>query len=265
MRKIGINTRATRGLEYEDYVKAISELGFEATFTGVWDDQTMDMLTNLFARYGIAYEFIHSPFHHINDMWLDTEEGEQMHREILQSIDLCARLGVPVDVIHLSSGNTPPSISELGQKRYAELVEHAEKKNVLLAFENLRKLANVAWAMETFADSPNVGFCWDCGHELCFTPDIEFMRLFGKKLLCTHIHDNRGISCIDDHYLPFDGKLDYNRFAEHIRNSGYTGTLTLEVSQHHDDRYQDFSPMEFLERAAAAAKKLRDITDNLSQ
>ena len=262
MRKCGINFKAHHGMGDEDYIKCMKEVGFDATFTGMIELERHLQVNEWFAKHGISHDFIHSHFGHINDMWLDCEEGEQMMRDLLESVDRCALLNVPVCVVHLSSGENPPSITDIGRRRYTELVEYAAKKNVKIAFENLRKLANVAWTMETFSDCENVGFCWDTGHELCYTPNVEFMALFGSRLMCTHIHGNRGIPRADDHLLPFDGALNWDRFAEHIRNSGYTGTLMLEVtSRKVPEIYGSMTAEEYLLRAATAAKRLRDMVD----
>ena len=160
----------------------------------------------------------------------------------------------------MSSGNTPPPITDIGRARYEKLVEYAMKKNVKVAFENLRKSANFAWAMETFEHNPMVGFCWDCGHEACYQNGREFMPWYGERLICTHIHDNCGLQDADDHLLPFDGTVDFNRFAEHIRNSGYKGSLMLEVFNivH---RYDDLTAEQFLEKAAGVVNKLVKMTD----
>ena len=262
MRKCGINFKAHHGMGDEDYIKCMKEVGFDAVFTGMIEPERHPQVNEWFAKYGLSHDFIHSHFGHINDMWLDCEEGEQMNRDLLESVDRCAQLSVPVCVVHLSSGPNPPSITDIGRRRYTELVEYAAKKGVKIAFENLRKLANVAWTMEAFADCEHVGFCWDTGHELCYTPNVEFMALFGKRLMCTHIHDNRGIPCADDHMLPFDGKLNWDRFAEHIRNSGYDGTLMFEVtSRKIPELYETITAEQYLIKAAAAAHKLRDMVD----
>ena len=263
MRKCGINFNACHGLEDEEYLRFIKEQGLDALFTGMLEEERHARLNELCAKHGLSHDFIHSHFGHINDMWLDCLEGEQMYADLIASVDRCAMLNVPVCVVHLSSGENPPSITDVGRRRYTELVEYAARKNVKIAFENLRKLANVAWTMEAFAHCPHVGFCWDTGHELCYTPNVEFMSLFGDRLMCTHIHGNRAIPCADDHLLPFDGKLNWDRFAQHIRNSGYTGTLMLEVtSRKVPEIYGNMEPKAYLERAATAIKRLRDMVDN---
>ncbi len=267
MRKIGINLGAVEDICDERYIELISELGFEATFSGIMADRArQDRLAELLAKRNISYEFIHSDFSHINDMWLEGEDGDAMCRTIADEITRTAELSIPAIVVHLSSGNTPPSVSDIGKKRYTYLVEHAAQKKVAIAFENLRKLDNVTWAMDEFEKADNVGFCHDCGHENCYTQGIEFMPLFGKRLLCTHIHDNRGIKDCDDHMLPFDGTVDYLRYAEHIRASGFTGTLMLEVfkNKRYGEQmatYDSLSSEAFLSRAADAAKRLREMVD----
>ena len=183
-----------------------------------------------------------------------------MLSELMNCVDHCVIANAPIAVIHMSSGNTPPPITDIGRARYEKLVEYAMKKNVKVAFENLRKSANFAWAMETFEHNPMVGFCWDCGHEACYQNGREFMPWYGERLICTHIHDNCGLQDADDHLLPFDGTVDFNRFAEHIRNSGYKGSLMLEVFNivH---RYDDLTAEQFLEKAAGVVNKLVKMTD----
>jgi sugar phosphate isomerase/epimerase len=262
MRKIGINMHAVRGLSDEEYVKTIKELGFGAVFTGVPSSETAKKWNELFAKYDIAWETMHSPFHHINDMWLDNEDGARMHQDLLHAVDMCAEAGVPITVIHLSSGFTPPDLTPLGHKRYDAIVEHAAKKGVTLAFENLRKLGNFAYFMERYENAPNVAFCWDNGHENCYTPDFEFMPLFHKRLVCTHLHDNDGGRGNDQHWLPFDGVVNFDRVAEHLRNSPFKGTLMLEVGCGDKNRYPNITSEAYLQRAADAIKRLRDMVED---
>ncbi len=257
MRKLGINLHAMPGLSDEAYVKTMAGLGFSATFTG---PRNYVENAELFAANGIAYESVHAPFKGINAIWLAGEDGDAMYKELADCVDGCAAASVPIMVVHLSSGQTPPSITDIGRARFANLVEYAAKKNVLIAFENQRMLGNLAWALETFG--PDVaGFCWDCGHESCFTPGREYMPLFGDRLEFLHIHDNYGVFNEDKHLLPFDGGIDFHRFAEHIRRSGFTGTLMLEAIAKNSNAYDLLTPEEYLAKAAIAAKRLATLVN----
>ena len=258
MRKIGINIVTIPGVNDADFLRMASELGFGAIFTGMREVAQQLAYAAEMARCGLEYETIHAPFSHINDIWLEGDDGEAMLKELTGCVDRCAQVGARIAVVHLSSGNNPPSITDIGRARFSRLVEHAAKNNVRIAFENQRKLANLAWAMETFGNE--AGFCWDCGHESCFTPGREYMPMFGARLICTHIHDNEGVYNQDDHLLPFDGKIDYSRFAEHIRKANYTGSLMLEVA-YNRPCYAEMSVETYLQRAADAAKKLVQMVD----
>ncbi len=261
MRIIGICLHAIHGLSDEDFIKKAVSLGFGSTFTGARaTNSEQAALAALLAKHGMIYENLHAPYRGINDIWLPGEAGDAMLRSMMDCVDRCEAADVHIMVTHLSSGMTPPSITDLGRDRFARLVDYAAAHRVKIAFENQRKLANLAWAMETFP-SDVAGFCWDCGHESCFTPGREFMPLFGDRLLCTHIHDNSGEWNADHHLLPFDGAINYDRFAEHIRQSGYQGSLTLEIMAGHHPMYADYSIDQYLEKAAAAIRRLRTMAD----
>ena len=262
MRQIGINFNAMAGLSAEEYAARAKALGFDTIFSGT--KKTLEEqveLANIFASNGLIYENLHAPFGHINDMWLAGEDGDRMLDDLLFSVDACVAAGAPISVIHLSSGENAPSITDIGRGRYDKLINYAASKNITLAFENQRKIGNIGWVFDEYADCDTVRFCWDCGHEACFTMGREYMTLFGKKLVCTHIHDNSTVYNKDQHKIPFDGKIDFDRFAEHIRNSGYTGPLTLEILARSSDLYVDMNIDDYLQKAAAAIKKLRVMVD----
>lgn len=261
MRKIGINIGAKNGLKLEEGARELADLGFEAVFTGVPDPECAERIGNALAANGLSWDTMHAPFGHINDMWHDTEGGIVMYRELTEGVDRCREMGVPILVVHLSAGHFPPSLTDIGRARFSSLVEYAVGKGVQIAFENQRMLANIAWAFEEFAGVPEVGFCYDCGHEFCFTPGRQYMPLFGNRLICTHIHDNDCEYDHDLHLIPFDGKADFDRVARQIRESGFEGTLMLEVIARNSNVYDDMDAHTYLSRAAAAAKRLRAMVD----
>ncbi|MBQ7313006.1 MAG: hypothetical protein IJW81_05435, partial [Clostridia bacterium] len=144
MRTIGINLHAAKGLTDGEYLREIASLGFGTIFSGVLPPERQTAIADLCARYGIQYETLHAPFGHINDIWLADDNG--MLDELRHCIDHCVLAGVPIAVVHLSAGMNPPSITDIGRERFARLVDYAAEKNIIVAFENQRKLANIAWA-----------------------------------------------------------------------------------------------------------------------
>ena len=261
MRRIGINLNAKKGLQTADYIKVAHDVGFGAMFTEVPDERELFVIANALAANGMTYDMIHAPFDGINAVWLAGEEGEHMLSRLLCAVDRCHMAGIPIAVVHLSSGKTPPAVSDMGRVRFERLVEHAAQKNVKIAFENQRQLENITWAFRHFASAENVGFCFDCGHEGCFTPGLSFLPIFGKKLLCTHLHDNSCLPDQDLHQIPFDGRLNFGSVTKGIRDSGYRGTLMLECFAENSDAYRLMSCENYLAKAALAAKRLRRMTD----
>ena len=70
---------------------------------------------------------------------------------------------------------------------------------VKIAFENTGRLDYLDAVLNAFKEYDNVGFCYDSGHQLCYTPDTDVMELYGNRLICTHLNDNLGVS-------DFEGK-----------------------------------------------------------
>ena len=261
MREIGINIGAHRDMNVATFCATIRDLGFTRVFSGATDPEKVRKHAERVAAAGLCYDTLHAPFKGImNAIWGEGDEGEDTLRQITDCVDLCAEIGAPIAVVHLSAGEAAPPPTDVGRSRFIRLVEHAVGKGVKIAFENQRKLANIAWAFEEFRDVPEVGFCWDCGHEGCFTPGRRYMPLFGSRLICTHIHDNNGILNTDQHLLPFDGCLDFGYVAEALRGADPTVPLVLELKRG-AEIYADMSDEDYLIRAAAAVKRLRDMID----
>lgn len=258
MREIGINIGARKDMDVATFCATIRDLGFTRVFSGATNPDKVRRHAEHVAAAGLCYDTLHAPFKGImNAIWSEGDEGEDTLRQIIDCVDLCTEIGSPIAVVHLSAGEAAPPPTDVGRSRFIRLVDHAVGKGVKIAFENQRKLANIAWAFEEFRDVPEVGFCWDCGHEGCFTPGRRYMPLFGDRLICTHIQDNEGIYNKDTHLIPFDGGLDFDYVAEALRSAPEV-PLTLELKRKAVP-YEGMSDEDYLARAAAAVKRLRDM------
>ena len=261
MRQLGINLGARKEMDLPTFCAFIRDLGFSRVFSGSTEPDKVRAQAETVHKAGLCYDTLHAPFKKIiNHIWYEGDEGEDTLRQLMTCVDLCAEIGAPIAVVHLSAGENAPPPTDVGRGRFIRLVEYAAMKGVKVAFENQRKLANIAWAFEEFRDVPEVGFCWDCGHEGCFTPGRRYMPLFGSHLICTHIHDNSGVFNADQHLLPFDGCLDFHYVAEALRGADSTVPLVLELKRG-AEIYADMSDEDYLIRAAGAIKRLRDMID----
>ncbi len=259
---LGVNYTTQARLEPREAFSLFKSLGFGSAFAPYRDVVSREEeFADEAAKVGLVLETLHAPYGHINDIWLDGEAGDAMEAELIDTLRATSRCGAPIAVMHLSSGENAPCVSDIGRRRWDRIVEEAVRLGVTVAFENLRRLAHIAFAMELYRDVPNVGFCWDVGHEKSFAHGMEFMPLFGDRLVCTHIHDNHCQHNEDEHLLPFDGLIDYSVVAAHLKKSGYAGALSLEILPRKTDRYEGMSAEDYYARAFAAAERLRRLVD----
>ena len=252
------------GMEIENQVRCMKKFGVNRTFISS-ETSDFDNVMTLFKENGIICETLHAPFDGINDMWgEDMEKGEIMLNRFKNSIDKCEKYNIPVTIVHVSSGRPMPDITPIGVERYASLFSYAGEKGVKIALENLRYSENLSYFLDRFSQP---GFCWDVGHENCFTDNIKFMELFGNRLCALHIHDNRCIKDRDDHLIPFDANIDFDYVAQAIADSGYNGTVMLEIGKSvtvdGKQVYGNLSDEEYIEKAAASAKKLSDMVESI--
>ncbi len=258
MQKLGINFDAVEGISYEEYAKYIKELGFTAASSDMTTCHCPESIAKLCEKNGLEYSFIHAPYKGTNVIWQDNIDGAAFFESLISCVNHCKNAQVPTAVVHISSGYNPPPISKIGKNRFKALVEHATNKGVNIAFENLRAPKYLKWAMNTFKEAPNVGFCWDIGHENCFTEGISYLKIYGDKLLCTHLHDNKCEKSGDLHLLPFDGKIDYEAAFENLKALNYKGALMLEVFAK-NEIYDGVAPADFLKTAYESITKIQNM------
>jgi len=243
----------------ERQAELMKENGFTQTFDFPSSKEVCEKNAELLFRYGITYDTLHAPFDGINDMWKASDDGEKMLSRLKDGVDKCLVAGAKTLIVHLSSGRPAPRINDIGFSRFDRLMEYASKKSIKIAYENQRYVANIAAALEEYKKA---GFCWDVGHEMCFTGGRRYMPIFGDRLCALHIHDNHAEFNKDEHMLPFDAGIDYDYVACQIAKRKYTGTLMLEVIRHNSHYYDNVSPEEYYKRAGNAARKLKAMVEN---
>ena len=265
-RKLGIVCECIGGQNPVDNLVLMKDVGFECFFS---DNHKLDMvsaLKNQAEKLGLDYQFIHSPYAPVNEMWTDGEGYLQTVNAVKESLDSAKECAVSGVIVHVSSGWAPPKMCELGFKRFDLLVEHAVKNNVLLAFENLRRPEYLSALLDRYKTVKEVVFCYDCGHEHCFSPNVPVMDLFGHRIKYTHFHDNFGM-CYDKncdlHLLPFDGDNDFNKVIDKLDEFNYSGSIMLETfdrTHGHGGYESSLKNIDFLKEAYKRATKLNELS-----
>ena len=234
-------------------IELMRQNGFRNTFMMADGSKLTDETVGKLNAADITLATLHAPFFGINEVWKQGEMGDKVLRGLIDGVKRCEEYNIPVLVVHLSSKYPPPMITDIGVQRLKRLMETAQASGVKIAYENQRCLSNISLVFEHFEDA---GFCWDTGHEGCFTSGWEYMPLFGDKLATVHIHDNFGVKDNDEHLLPYDGSIDFSRVAKHLVKANYDGCIMLEVFRGNSNQYNYITDAEYYARAADAANRL---------
>lgn len=268
MLKLGCSVHDILGSSVYDNMNYVAEAGFDSVFL-LWNDAVdTEEVMGCAGENGLLVESFHAPFVNYNSIWEEGNLGDQETEKIKRCIRIASEYGVRTVVSHVVSDINAPLTSNLGLCRFGKIVVEAEKYGVKLAFENTEYTRHLALVLSTF-DSPR--FCYDAGHENCFTPGIDHMAMFGERLGFLHLHDNAGMnksyraSHSDDlHRIPFDGNIDWKKTLGSIKKTGFGGTLMLECDPGHDmELYGKLSAQEYYKKSFESAKKLAELYESL--
>jgi sugar phosphate isomerase/epimerase len=150
--------------------------------------------------------------------------------------EACAALGGRYVVLHGDKLGTPTP-DEVYFERYARLYDIAESFGVLLCQENVARCTSGQPAMLAKMKKA-------LGDRVKFVLDVKQARragaypcalcdILGESLAHVHLSDfDEASDCLP----PGQGKMDYPRFLAHLKNAGFSGTLTLELYR---DNYPD--------------------------
>lgn len=125
-------------------VRLIREAGVE-TVLNWWDDSLLELedctkgeQADLIWQEDLYIKNAHLRTEGVNCHWRGGLDGQALLEQYLDDIDGLASCGIPVAVLHLTSGPAPPPISDVGLRRVRALVERAERRAVRSAVENVR-------------------------------------------------------------------------------------------------------------------------------
>ena len=187
--------------------------------------------------------------------------------ELLRNrIDLAAAFQSPNVVLHIditddvfrSGASEREFLGPLFQS-LDEIQPYCFKKGVQIAVETLlcataQNFLNLYDRLFARYGKEFIGVCFDCGHwELIEPGKLTVLALFGDRLIATHIHDNFG--AMDNHLLPFDGRLDWHTITAAIAATPYQTPLNFETPM---DRYGIQEPA-YYRRAHGVAVRLEEM------
>ncbi|MDD4495679.1 MAG: sugar phosphate isomerase/epimerase [Eubacteriales bacterium] len=234
----------------------------EAGFTGVmllWADY-FDKDYKLFPEYarnaGLTIDNAHAPYLNANHLWEDTIDGQEAYQEIVTCLEDCAAYNIPTLVMHPENKKGTETVSlpydfSVGIERIKRIIETAERLNVNVAMENMSHPEYLEHIFKN-VQSKKLGFCFDSGHCNVFTPGVDFLSLYGDKLMALHLHDNNGAD--DWHALPFTGNVIWSDIGRKLKELSYDGSIALEVGNTKFEHIK--KPEEFLKHAIESAERI---------
>ncbi len=187
-------------------------------------------------RYGITLWSMHLPFkvhggipHEIANPELAEISVEDNKKLIQKGVEISIRNFV----LH-PSNNVPEGERSLWmdvcKRSLSELAEFATELGAVIALENMTHdcLGNTIDEFEELVTSHSaIRVCFDTNHLLYESP-AELIRRFNKRIVTLHVSD-----CnleIEQHLLPGEGKIDFQKIVAALLEVGYSGPWLYEVS-----------------------------------
>lgn len=252
-------------LPIQERLQLIREAGFTTTSLW-WDDRDeladlrKDDFPSLVRDCGLILEYIHVPYDGCNAFWSEEPPvRRQVIDEHLRWIDDCRRLQIPVLVMHVTQGSTPPPPHQAALADFATLVEAAESAQIVLAIENTRREEYLGLLFEAY-QTPHLGLCYDSSHDWLYGAEkARLLRQYDGRVVTTHLSDNDGAA--DRHWLPGHGIVDWELIVSSFPRNHYPGSLFLEVFPMEDE--QHLSPRDFVQAAFSTGERLLRAVESL--
>lgn len=184
-------------------------------------------------EFGIALWSYHLPFGHYN-IAHPTEERRRETLALYDEIIKRAReIGVRHFVVHPSAEPNPPETRAericFCQESLVHLAKTARENDAVIAVEDLPRtcLGNCSEELlELVGVDADLRVCFDTNH-LLGEDIVTFIRNVGKRIVTTHVSDYDFID--ERHWLPGEGKIDWQKVYRALCEIGYDGPWLYEV------------------------------------
>lgn len=192
----------------------------------------------------------------------DEARRDWTHQVCEKDLKATAILGAPSCVIHFINttrwGKQPPEVMRsVSNEMFKNIIPYAERYKVNIALETFGAAringdrirdffadpTEFLWQFDQM-DTPYKTMCLDTGHtheaeSFWVPPPEEYIRLLGKDLTLLHLHDNSGHW--DDHQLPGQGNIQWEKVFDALDEVGYQGNYNLELAlKRYGDSLEDF-------------------------
>ena len=276
---IGFSLQMQYACPLEQVIALLRDAGFSAV-SPVWSPELpLDTLAASVQKHDMMIQSLHAPHGGLTYLWNSKEPlSAKAQQNIIGCIDACVRFQIPIAVVHGWQGLQYTFPGEpLDYSIFDRITDHAEQNGVCIAFENLEGEEYLESLMNRYCDRACIGFCWDSGHDHCYPHRLDFLKVFGQRLIMTHINDNLGLrdpngvpTGNDDlHFLPYDGNIHWEHALGRLKALPKQKILNFEIKKRstsnapEDLIYDSLSPEAFFHLAGQRARKIADLYEQI--
>jgi L-ribulose-5-phosphate 3-epimerase len=251
-----------KNLQPKEIVDSVKKAGFNRVFMH-WKDYEYDgddweFSPSCIKEMGLKIIFTHLPYRNINLIWGEKGNVDVLIERYFRDINECKKYGIPMVVMHLTTGFEVPMYNKTGIDRLKKIVEYAKKSGIKIAFENTKMRGYLDYVLANIKDN-NVGICFDSGHyHAYFNDEFDFLK-FKNKIFAVHLHDNDKSD--DEHLIPFDGTINWTSLLKLLKKCNFDGDITLESI--YRNKYLESTPLEFYKKNYNIANKLAKMYEEL--
>lgn len=192
-------------------------------------------------KYGITLWSLHLPFTPFHVIDISNPDLAEYSVEYFKNIIKNALpLGVKIFVIHPSGEPIDNSQRQIrldcAKQSLKKLGAFAEENGVTIAVEDLPRTClgrNSTEILELISVHPNLRVCFDTNHLLGENLE-DFIKNVGNKIVTTHVSDYDFID--ERHWLPLEGKVDWQKVISSLKEVGYNGPWLYEIGFKYRDR-----------------------------
>jgi sugar phosphate isomerase/epimerase len=209
------------------------------------NEEYVELVRSQLSKYKIKASSLHAPIGQELDL-SSLNEGRRKRTilEIKKAVSAFAYLeGSRIVVLHpggrIENHREREERLEKSRESIGEILRFSEEKGLKVALENMLpgiigdNIVELLDLVRGF-NSENLGICLDTSHARLTENPVRMARAYNKNLLATHISDNLGE--MDDHFLPFEGSIDWGKFLEVLKEIEYKGIFMMEARQTREPR-----------------------------
>lgn len=250
-------------------IRLIEEAGFDgiylhsqykpAEYIGLLRKASSLEIESLHLPYKKLHEGKTVDSRYVNVLWKDEDESRPYVADLIREIEFASRHGIGIVVMHLTGGEDPPPLNDNGIRSIEKILNVCEQHGIALCLENLRRLDYVDHVFARLT-SDKLLFCFDSGHANCMTKNVESFpwEQYRHKLHYLHLNDNNGMA--DQHLIPFNGNIRWDRLLKEVFSYNNRLSLTLEVRSSSETRKQ-LTEKQYLQLCFESVVKLQGLLE----